>query len=311
MKGHVEGANFMDSQRHFHGVCGAVLSGGNVKSRLAIVFALLIVVLVPGFGQNQPFSFIMLSDPQFGMYTQNASFVQETANYEFAVAAVNRLKPGFVIVLGDLVNKVGNPEQIKEFLRISGKIDSSIPAYFVAGNHDVGAVPTSQTIAGYRQTIGRDYFSFREGPVYGIVLDSSLIIAPQNAQAEYQEQLSWLEKELEKAKSSGVPNIIVFQHHPYFLENVDEPDQYWNIPVERRKPMLAMLHRAGVHYVFAGHLHKNVTVRDGDLEITATGPVGMPFGQDGSGIRLALITDKVLQHKYFEFGKMPDRLEIK
>jgi 3',5'-cyclic AMP phosphodiesterase CpdA len=281
-----------------------------VKSKLVIFFALLVVVLVPGFGQNQPFCFIMLTDPQFGMYTQNASFVQETANYEFAVAGVNRLKPGFVIVLGDLVNKVGDPEQIKEFLRISGKIDASIPTYFVAGNHDVGAEPTSQTIAAYRKNIGRDYYSFRIGPVYGIVIDSSLIIAPQKAVTEYQEQLAWLKKELDIAKVSGAPHIIVFQHHPYFLDNVNEPDQYGNVPVERRKPMLDLLHRAGVHFVFAGHLHKNITVRDGDLEITATGPVGMPFGEDGSGIRLAVITDKGLQHKYFGFEKMPERLEI-
>jgi 3',5'-cyclic AMP phosphodiesterase CpdA len=288
-----------------------VQSGGNVKSRLVIVFTLLVFILVPGFGQNQPFSFIMLSDPQFGMYTQNGSFERETANYEFAVAAVNRLKPAFVIVLGDLVNKVGAQDQIKEFLRISGKIDSSIPTYFIAGNHDVGAEPTSQTIAAYRRNVGRDYYSFRAGPVYGIVIDSSLMMAPQKALNEYQEQLSWFKEELEKAKASGLPHIIVFQHHPYFLESVDEPDQYGNIPAEHRKPMLAMLHQAGVHFVFAGHLHKNVTVNDGDLEITATGPVGMPFAEDGSGIRLAIITDKGLRHKYYEFGKMPDRLEIK
>jgi 3',5'-cyclic AMP phosphodiesterase CpdA len=282
-----------------------------VKTKLAVVLALLVIVLVPGFAQDPPFSFIMLSDPQFGMYAQNTTFVHETANYEFAVASVNRLKPGFVIVLGDLVNKVGDKEQIKEFLRISGKIDSSIPAYFVAGNHDVGAEPTSRTIAAYRRDIGRDYYSFRAGPVYGIVIDTSLIIAPQKAQPEYQEQLSWLKKELEMAKASGVPHIIVFQHHPYFLDNADEPDQYGNIPAERRKPMLEMLHNAGVHFVFAGHLHKNVTARDGDLEITATGPVGMPFAEDGSGIRPAIITSRGLEHKYYEFGKIPDRLEIK
>jgi 3',5'-cyclic AMP phosphodiesterase CpdA len=269
-----------------------------MKSRLAIAFALLCIVIIPGFGQEQPFSFIMVTDPQFGMYTQNKGFARETANYEFAVAAANRLKPGFVMVLGDLVNKDGDPEQIKEFLRISG-------------NHDVGAAPTSQTIADYRKNIGRDFYSFRAGPVYGIVLNSSLIIAPQKAEAEYKEQNSWLKKELETAKASGAAHIIVFMHHPLFSDNVNEPDQYNSIPMERRRPLLEMLHGAGVHYVFAGHVHKNITARDGDLEMTTCGPVAMPFAEDGSGIRLAIITAKGLQHKYFEFGKMPDRLEIK
>jgi 3',5'-cyclic AMP phosphodiesterase CpdA len=282
-----------------------------MKSRLAIAFALLCIVIIPGFGQEQPFSFIMVTDPQFGMYTQNKGFARETANYEFAVAAANRLKPGFVMVLGDLVNKDGDPEQIKEFLRISGKIDPSIPAYVLPGNHDVGAAPTSQTIADYRKNIGRDFYSFRAGPVYGIVLNSSLIIAPQKAEAEYREQNSWLKKELETAKASGAAHIIVFMHHPLFSDNVNEPDQYNSIPMERRRPLLEMLHGAGVHYVFAGHVHKNITARDGDLEMTTCGPVAMPFAEDGSGIRLAIITAKGLQHKYFEFGKMPDRLEIK
>jgi 3',5'-cyclic AMP phosphodiesterase CpdA len=253
----------------------------------------------------------MLADPQFGMYAQNKGFVRETANYEFAVAAVNRLKPGFVIVLGDLINKDGDPEQLKEFFRISGKIDPSIPAYYLTGNHDVGAVPTSQTIADYRKNVGRDFYSFHAGPVYGIVLNSSLFIAPQKAEAEYQEQNSWLKKELETAKASGTAHIIVFMHHPIFIDNINEPDDLWNIPMVRRRPLLEMLHAAGVRHVFAGHVHKNLTVQDGNLEMTTSGPVAMPFGEDGSGIRLAIITTKGLQHKYFQFGKMPDRLEIK
>jgi serine/threonine-protein phosphatase CPPED1 len=282
-----------------------------MKFRLAVLFAIFTVIPIPGLAQDQPFSFIMLTDPQFGMYASNKGFARETANYEFAVATVNRLKPGFIIVLGDLVNKEGDPEQIREFKRISGKIDSSIPAYYVAGNHDVGAEPTSETVAAFRQNIGRDYYSFRAGPIYGIVLDSTLMLAPQKAEAEYQEQISWLKKELETAKQSGADHIIVFQHHPYFLKEVTEPDAWGNIPLERRKTMLELLHSGGVHHVFAGHIHQNSIGKDGDLEMTAIGPVGMPFGEDGSGIRLANVKPSEIQHQYYNFGKMPDRLEIK
>jgi hypothetical protein len=38
--------------------------------------------------------FIQLADPQFGAFSQDKDFAQETANYEFAVANVNRLRPG-------------------------------------------------------------------------------------------------------------------------------------------------------------------------------------------------------------------------
>ncbi len=48
-----------------------------------------------------PFFFIQLTDPQFGMFTGNGGVEQETANFEFAVATANRLKPAFVVVTGD------------------------------------------------------------------------------------------------------------------------------------------------------------------------------------------------------------------
>jgi len=38
----------------------------------------------------------------------------------------------------------------------------------------------------------------------------------------------------------------VFQHQPWFLEEPDEEDQYFNIPKERRMPMLEEMVKAGV-----------------------------------------------------------------
>jgi serine/threonine-protein phosphatase CPPED1 len=280
-----------------------------MKNRIVFLFAFLIFIAIPAHSQ-EPFYFMTLTDPQLGMYASNKDFVQETANFEFAVAAVNRLKPAFVVVLGDLVNKAGDPEQIREFQRISKKIDASTPVYLVAGNHDVGADPTAEELAAYRKNFGRDYYSFRSGPVYGIVLDSSVIISPKNVSSEYQDQLSWLKKELATAKASGAAQIIVFQHHPYFSSDAKEPDQYFNIPVERRKEFLDLLRNYGVHYVFAGHIHKNSIAKDGDLEMVATGPVGMPLGDDGSGILLAAVTPSGVQHHYFDFGKLPSKLTV-
>jgi len=282
-----------------------------VKSRFILLFSIFAFLPAFGFGQEQPFTFMMLTDPQFGMYTADKDFARETANYEFAVAAANRLKPGFVIVLGDLVNKEGNTAQIREFLRISWTIDSSIPVYYVAGNHDVGHEPTAESVAAYRKNFGADYYSFRAGPIYGIVLNSTLILAPQKVEAEYQAQDAWFRKELEKAKESGARHIVVFQHHPYFTKEANEPDQWGNFPLARRRPMLDLLHSYGIRHVFAGHVHSNILVKDGELEMTATGPVGMPFGADGSGIRIAFVTDSGIQHRYYGFDRLPDKLELK
>lgn len=283
-----------------------------MKIKHAFLLAFFIICIIPGFGQEQPFYFVMLTDTQLGMYAANRNFVRETANYEFVVATVNRLKPGFAIVLGDLVNKAGDEGQIREFQRISQKIDPAIPVYYVAGNHDVGHEPTPDAVAAYRKIFGRDYYSFRSGPVYGIVLDSTLIQVPTKDEADYQEQLSWFKAELEKAKGSGAQHIIVFQHHPFFIVDAQEPELAGrNIPLERRQLFLALLHQYNVHYVFAGHVHMSSVGKDGDLEMAVTGPVAMPFGEEGSGIRLVEATAAGVRHRYYPFGKMPDDLSIK
>src|SRR5262245_26143630 len=102
----------------------------------------------------EPFFFIQLSDPQLGMFTDNRDFAQDAANFEFAVTAVNRLRPAFVIVTGDLVNKPGDAAQIAEYRRIVAKIDSSIPVYNIAGNHDVENAPTPASLAAYEKIFG-------------------------------------------------------------------------------------------------------------------------------------------------------------
>src|SRR2546425_5198535 len=78
---------------------------------------------IPG---QEPFFFLQLADPQFGMYTADKDFRQETANFEFAIANANRLSPAFVIVCGDLINKAGDPAQTAEYLRVASKLDRSI-----------------------------------------------------------------------------------------------------------------------------------------------------------------------------------------
>jgi hypothetical protein len=52
--------------------------------------------------QQQPIFFVQMSDPQFGMYTDNQDFAQETVNFEFAIANIKGLRPAFVVVTGDL-----------------------------------------------------------------------------------------------------------------------------------------------------------------------------------------------------------------
>ena len=258
-----------------------------------------------------PFFFVQLTDPQFGMAAANADFAQETASIEFAVATVNRLKPAFVVVTGDLVNTAGDAAQIGEYKRIIAKVDPAIPVYNVAGNHDLGNEPTPDSLAAYVKVFGPDHYTFRFRDLVGVVLNSTIMHSPAKVPTQLAEQEKWLEAELAGARQPGVRHVVVFQHHPWFIKNPDEPDGYENIPVERRRRGLALLKQAGVTHVFAGHTHRNVTVKDGPLEIVASAPIGLPLGPDDSGLRVVVVRDDLIEHRYFSMGRIPNRIDLK
>ncbi|MBI5767913.1 MAG: metallophosphoesterase [Verrucomicrobia bacterium] len=259
----------------------------------------------------EPFFFIQLSDTQMGMFTDNADFAQDAANFEFAVTAVNRLRPAFVVVTGDLVNKPGDPAQVAEYRRILGKIDRAIPVYSLSGNHDIENVPTPATIAAYQKIFGPDRFTFRHAGLWGIALNSTLIHSPQQAQELLADQDRWLRTELQRAKDGGARHIVVFQHHPWFLKRADEPDQYFNIPLARRAAHLALFREFGVRYLFCGHYHRNAEAVDGTLNAITTGPVGKPLGGAKSGLRVAIVRDEVIEHRYYELGELPVSIDLK
>jgi 3',5'-cyclic AMP phosphodiesterase CpdA len=254
---------------------------------------------------DEPFYFIQLSDPQLGMFTDNRDFAQDAANFEFAVTAVNRLRPAFVVITGDLVHKPGDAAQIAEYRRIVAKIDRSIPVYNIAGNHDVENVPTPESLAIYTKVFGPDRYTFRHRGLVGIVLNSSVIHSPGKTPEQLAEQERWLRAELSKARAEGARHIVVFQHHPWFIKSASEADQYFNIPMARRAAYMALFREFGVRYLFCGHYHRNAEGRDGEIENITSGPVGKPLGGAKSGIRVAIVRADKIEHLYYELGDLP------
>ena len=259
---------------------------------------------------SEPYFFIQLSDPQIGMFSANREFSQDAANFEFAVNAVNRLQPAFVVVTGDLVNKAGDVAQIAEYRRIVGKIDPSIPVYNIAGNHDVENMPTATSLAAYGKIFGPDRYTFRYAGLVGIVLNSSVIHSPDQAAEALAEQARWLRAELQKAKDENARHIVIFQHHPWFIKDASEADGYFNIPLARRASYLALFREFGVRYLFCGHYHRNAEARDGSLENITSGPVGKPLGGAKSGLRVAIVRDTQIEHRYFDLGDLPVKIDL-
>jgi 3',5'-cyclic AMP phosphodiesterase CpdA len=237
-----------------------------------------------------------------GATWRDDQFETDARLFESAIRSANELDPAFVIICGDLVNRVGHADQIAEFKRIAATLDSNIPLYVIAGNHDVGEVPTPESLRAYRLAFGPDRYSFREGGIHGIVLNSQLIDSPKNVPDEAERQLSWLRAELVRAKATGAKHIIVFQHHPLFLESPDETNSYFNIESKTRAVYLDLFQQAGVEAVLAGHYHRNATGLDGALSMVTSGPVGMPLGKDPSGFRIIEVLEDSIRHEYFSLN---------
>lgn len=279
------------------------------KRRILIATLLGIVGLTSCVGTRQSreesFSFIQMSDPQFGFFNENKSFEKETQNFTKAIQEANRLHPSFVIVTGDLVNRPFDTAQIREYHNIIKKIAYNIPLYSVAGNHDVGNKPFPENIAAYNKDFGPDYYSFKCNSMLGIVLNSVYLSAPINVKEKAAEQEKWLLRLLDSTKGMKFKHIMVFLHHPLFLKTADEKDEYFNIPSDTRKRHLDFFKKYGIRYVFAGHYHRNSFGKAKGINMVTSGPVGKPLGDDPSGFRIITVKGKKVEHAYYDLNNLP------
>jgi serine/threonine-protein phosphatase CPPED1 len=247
------------------------------------------------------FFFIQVTDPQFGMYDSDKSFGKETALFEKAVSAINRLKPEFVVITGDLVNNRENKNEKTEFKRICAEILKGIPVYYLPGNHDIGQSPAKSDIVAFNSDYGNDRFSFKIKKNLFIGINSSLIKA--NTPMMEQEQYNWLEKELSGGKRAK--HRIIFCHYPLFINSFDEPETYSNIAPETRYKYLSLLKEKNVDAVFAGHLHNNASSKYGNMMMITTSAVGKPLAQPPSGIRIIKVFSDRIESEFYGLDQIP------
>ena len=277
--------------------------------KIKAIAGILFLISLAGFAQkNDPFFFIQMTDTQFGFFTDNKSFEKETENFEKAIAVANRLKPAFVVITGDLINKPADKAQLAEYKRIVALLNPAIPIYHVAGNHDVTNDPKENDIVQYRKELGQDFYIIKHNGMRGIVLNSLYFKSPAGVEKEAAAQEKWLNKQLKKAKRSSAGPLLVFQHHSWFLTDPNEKDEYFNIPTETRKKHLALFSQYGVSHIFAGHYHRNAFGKSGAMEMVTTGPVGKPLGKDPSGFRIVKVSGENVSHQYYELDQVLEKI---
>ena len=192
--------------------------------------------------------------------------------------------------------------QIKEFKRITAKINSNIPIYYTPGNHDIGQTPDKTSIKNYKKNYGSDKFSFQHKGSSFIGYNSGYIKA-KLAEPE-QQQYKWLSKKIKKSEKTQ--HIILFSHYPFFNKTVEEPTAYSNIDLESRKKYLDLFNTNKVEAVFTGHYHNNSLTNYGKIQLVTTSALGKPLGKAPSGLRIIKVFSDRIEHEYFGLDLIPD-----
>jgi len=253
------------------------------------------------------FMFFQMADTQLGAgdYDFNIS------EFERAIEYANKHNPDFVVICGDLIGDPFRDNEKDDFKRVAAKLKKSIPLHLVAGNHDVGKEPTLESLDWFRKYFGKDYYSFEHKSCVCLVLNSSLIRDPKHVPEEHKKQKEWMLKKLKDAQESNAKHIFIFQHHPYFHRTIDEEvEKAYTCMPDHKKEYFEIFHKYGVRAVFAGHFHRNVEGRDGDIEMITTGRLGgRSKEKSSSGFRIVHVFEDAIKHVYFETDEMPEKIE--
>lgn len=178
-----------------------------------------------------PFTFVVGSDPQFGMIGTcklkkvTCTWQPEVELTRETIRRVNAMspKPKFFLLCGDMLDALPFPkteiqhyihndidirdQQYADFVKIfQEELDPEIKLLFACGNHDVGDFPTAETLSKYRKEFGPDYFTFWVGGVKFVVLNSQFFHSPSSVPEETNKHLQWIEENVADARAKFIGN---------------------------------------------------------------------------------------------------------
>jgi predicted phosphodiesterase len=180
--------------------------------------------------------------------------------YEKIVAEVERMKPDFVITVGDHIEGYTDDTTLlkKEWEEYKSLISPlTMPIYFTPGNHDI----TNDTaLPFYQRYIGKPYYSFDYRGIHFIVLDNSRY---DSIAGMPKEQTEWIVNDLKKSRKATY--TFVFVHKPFWFDYIAEgKTDLWH----------SLFVYYGVDAVFAGHNHLYYSAKYDNISYTAVGSSG-------------------------------------
>ncbi|MCK5700113.1 MAG: metallophosphoesterase [Cyclobacteriaceae bacterium] len=237
---------------------------------------------------QEPFSFVQLCDTQLGM----GGYEHDIRSFEQAVKQINEINPDFAVICGDLVNNASDSSYF-DFKRIMKGFQ--VPCYPAPGNHDVGNIPNDTTLNYYRKTIGKDYYTFQNKGYSFIVTNTQLWKINVKDESEIHD--SWFKHTLDSLGNNNT-SVIVIGHFPIFLEFPDEEEVYFNLPLDKRKDILALFESNKVKAYLSGHKHETVINSYENIQLVSGETTSKNFDGRPLGFRLWEVSTDTILHRF-------------
>jgi len=251
---------------------------------LILVFALISCAEI----KITPFTFVQLCDTQLGM----GGYEHDILSFEQAVKQINELNPDFTVICGDLVNNP-NDSSFIDFKRIVKGLKK--PCYLAPGNHDVRNTPNDESLSYYRKTIGKDYYVF-ENKGYSFVTTNTQLWKV-NVENESKKHHRWFANTLDSLGSIKA-SIIVIGHYPIFIKTPEEEEEYFNLPKDIRKEILALFIKNNVKAYLSGHKHETIINNYQNIQLVSGETTSKNFDKRPLGFRLWSVKSDTLSNVF-------------
>lgn len=166
-----------------------------------------------------------------------------------------------LLLNGDIPNHSGDIDYFKSIYQISGHITGGrVPCVFSRGNHDMRGI-YAERLAEFTPTAnGKSYFTFRAGPIWGIVLDVAEDKSDMSEEygrticcsAFREEEERFLDAVIEQGAFRDAPVRLVVSHAPFAFK-LPPP---FDIEETRYRSWCAKLQAVRPTVMLTGHLHE-------------------------------------------------------
>jgi 3',5'-cyclic AMP phosphodiesterase CpdA len=227
-----------------------------------------------GMVKKASFSFVQISDSHVG-FNKEAINKDVVGTLKQAIARINALPepPDFVLHTGDLTH-LASADEFDTVDQLMKTVKTQQVLY-VPGEHDVTGDEGRAYLDRFgKNTKGQGWYSFDHSGVHFIGLVNVVNIQQNGLGALGQDQLAWLQADLQD-RSSETP-IVIFAHIPLWMVYPE-----WGWGTDDGAQALTYLKRFGSVTVLNGHIHQVVKKVEGRMTFHTAMSTAFPQPEAG------------------------------